>query len=141
MIFKTTKTEIVFLIIFLLATSLIIGKLIKDKKYQDSLQYFQGTGDSMTPTILDGEEVVVDPNLEPEINDIIVFSCQKCKTEKDDIDILTKRVENINDQGCLWVEGDNKIKSYDSRDFGWLCPEEIEFLGTLIKDDSNNKYK
>lgn len=135
MIFKTTRTEIFFLIIFFLATFLIIGKLIKDKKYQDSLQYFQGTGDSMAPTILDGEEIVVDPNLKPEINEIIVFSCEKCKIKENDIDILTKRVKTINEQDCLWVEGDNKAKSYDSRDFGWLCPGEIEFMGTLIENN------
>jgi signal peptidase I len=128
---KINKTEALFLMLFLLTTFLIVGKLIKDKKYQDSLQYFEGIGDSMKPTILDGEEIVTDPNLEAEINDIIVFSCEKCKIENDDIDILTKRVLDKNDKNCFWVEGDNKVRSHDSRNFGWLCPEEIEYFGVV----------
>ncbi len=112
--------------------------MFQDKKYQESLQYFNGEGASMELTILNGEEIKADPNQEPEIDDVIVFKCEKCKIGKNDIDILTKRLLKINRHDCYWIEGDNKERSYDSRNFGWLCPGEIEFLGTVI---SNNSVK
>lgn len=134
---KSTKTEYFFIVLFLLASSLLIFKMVQDKNYKDSIEYFVGEGASMEPTILSGEEIAVDPNKKPEINDIVVFRCEKCKIGLNDIDILTKRLLRENSNGCYWVEGDNKAKSYDSRDFGWLCPGEMEFLGTLIEDDPN----
>ncbi|GEM_PF-1633514 len=136
MIVRAGKMEYLFLVLFLIVAGLIINKIFQDKKYQESLQYFVGKGASMEPTILDGEEIVTDPNQKPEINDIIVFKCEKCKIGQDDIDILTKRLLKINKEGCYWVEGDNKVKSYDSRDFDWLCQADIEFLGTVIPSDS-----
>ncbi len=137
---KSTKMEYFFIVLFLLASSLLIFKMVQDKNYKDSIEYFIGEGASMEPIISSGEEIAVDPNKKPEINDIIVFRCEKCKIESDDIDILTKRLLRENSEGCYWVEGDNKLKSYDSRNFGWLCFDEIQFLGTLIENDPNNKY-
>jgi signal peptidase I len=133
MIFRAKKIEYLFLVLFLILAILMVNKMFQDKKYQESLRYFVGEGVSMEPTILNGEEIIVDPNKKPEINDIIVFRCEKCKIGLDDIDILTKRLIKENKKGCYWVEGDNKVRSYDSRDFGWLCSSEIEFLGVFIE--------
>lgn len=134
MFLKSSKAEYLFLALFLFFGVLFVGKLIKEKQYKESLEYFVGEGASMEPTIKDGEEIVADPNKIPEKNDIMVFRCDKCKSAINEIDILTKRVIRKNDQDCLWVEGDNKQKSLDSRNFGWLCPEEIEFLGVVLID-------
>ncbi len=133
MIFRAKKIEYLFLVLFLILAVLMVNKMFQDKKYQESLKYFVGEGASMEPTILDGEEIITDPNKKPEINDIIVFRCEKCKIGLDDIDILTKRLIKENREGCYWVEGDDKARSYDSRDFGWLCSSEIEFLGVFIE--------
>ncbi|MCK5080577.1 MAG: S26 family signal peptidase [Candidatus Moranbacteria bacterium] len=132
MIIRASKTEYVFLALFLLLTGFFFNKLLQDKRYEESLEYFVGQGDSMIPTILDGEEVIADPNKKPEIGDIVVFSCEKCKINSDDIDILTKRLLRENLDGCYWVEGDNKGNSYDSRNFGWLCPDDIELYGAVL---------
>jgi len=132
MIIKASKTEYVFLALFLLFTGFFITKLVKDKKYEESLEHFVGEGRSMEPTIQEGEKIVADPNAKPEVNDIIVFSCEKCKVERGDVDILTKRVLGINKKGCYWVEGDNKANSHDSRNFGWLCLDDIIFHGVVL---------
>ena len=132
---RDSKKEYVFITLFLVAAGFIIFKLVSDKNYQESLEHFYGEGDSMAPTILDREEITSDPNQKAEEGDIIVFKCEKCKITGDDIDILTERLIEINQEGCFWVEGDNSLKSYDSRNFGWLCPGEIEYYGVVLDKD------
>lgn len=38
---------------------------------------------------------------------------------------LLKRILKIN-KDLIWIEGDNKERSYDSRDFGWINKKEIQ---------------
>jgi signal peptidase I len=133
---KTGQSNIyekVFAFLFLILAGILVFGMIKNKQEQDRLEYFEGEGDSMLPTISPGTELTVDPEKDPKEEDIIVFTCPKCKVKENDIDILTKRLIAKNEKGCFWVEGDNKEKSYDSRDFGWLCPEDIELHGTVVE--------
>jgi len=127
-----SKIEYFLIILIMLMSIFFINKIIRHKKYQESLKYFIGEGASMEPTILSGAEIVGDPNKKPEIDDIIIFDCEKCKIERNDISILTKRLLKIDNKNCYWVEGDNKSNSYDSRNFGWLCPSDIDFLGVFV---------
>ncbi|MDZ7611806.1 MAG: S24/S26 family peptidase [Candidatus Moranbacteria bacterium] len=132
---RSSLVEKIFAGLFLVMAAVLIFRMAEQKQRQDRLEYFVGQGDSMLPTIREGAELTVDPEARVSENDIIVFTCRKCKQKNDDIDILTKRLIAKNEKGCLWVEGDNKANSYDSRDFGWLCPEEIELHGVVIKRD------
>lgn len=44
-----------------------------------------------------------------------------------------KRVKNIHSDGSIFVEGDNKYKSTDSRTFGYV--KENQILGILKMDN------
>lgn len=39
---------------------------------------------------------------------------------------VIKRVTRLDDQGLLYVRGDNASQSTDSRMYGWLSPESIK---------------
>lgn len=94
-------------------------------------------GPSMSPTILSGQSFELDAYALPKEGDIISFSClNKCNNEAFKVEsgemILTKRLIKIDENGCYWVEGDNKDNSYDSRDFGWICKnQDIRINGVV----------
>lgn len=81
-------------------------------------------GHSMEPSIIDGQTVLVSsfPYLfsKPKISDIVVL-----KKEKYIIKRITKIRENK-----IFVVGDNKKDSTDSRKFGWVDKNKI--LGKVI---------
>lgn len=111
-----------------------------------SLNYvYTGKGRSMSPTIGKNDVSVSIPFLfsSPKIGDIFSFICnEKCDGGRySDIDTTTKRIIDINENGCYWVEGDNKEKSYDSRDFGWLCPEDIRIKSKTFAVIRDGKIK
>ncbi len=118
-----------YLIVFVVAVIfLIVGFYFLPSSRYDT---FLGTGNSMEPTLFDGNELTVDPKREPEQGDIIVFSCQTCPSISSD-EILTKRLYDIDKNGCYWVLGDNQSNSFDSRDMGWLCYDDIKLYGVVI---------
>lgn len=84
-------------------------------------------GPSMRPTIQNGDYVLYNPfDKHYEADDIIRFFSYDLN------EVLIKRVISINEVGCLWVEGDNKENSTDSRKFGYVCKEKnADFLGTV----------
>lgn len=91
---------------------------------------FVGDGSSMEPTLQDGDEIVVNSSRKPQPGDIIVFKCyDKCTQFPGEI--MTKRLDQINENGCLWVLGDNREVSYDSRAFGALCADDFELYGVV----------
>lgn len=99
---------------------------------------------------------------EPEINKIFnievpVYDCVADTTVSNDIDAyakehlnddgyianelkecpirkikIVKRIKKINSDNCIWFEGDNKERSYDSREAGWFCPGEFEIKGSVM---------
>ncbi len=120
-----------YLITFAILTMAIVFAL----KYIPSSRYevFIGTGTSMEPTLFNNDEITVDPQAIPERGDVIVFDCISCEGYSGS-GTLTKRIYEIDQQGCFWVMGDNKEISYDSRIAGWLCPgQNIEVHGVVIK--------
>jgi hypothetical protein len=106
-------------------------------------------GKSMNPTIGDGQPISVEYGNPPQVNDVISFNClnYKCSQKLEnprsgvtelEIEVATaenitisKRLIKLNDQGCYGVEGDNKDHSYDSRNFGWLCPSDLSNVGIV----------
>lgn len=57
--------------------------------------------------------------LSPKTGDVIVLKHPILRIP------LLKRILKIN-KDLIWVEGDNKKGSYDSRDFGWINKKEIQ---------------
>lgn len=98
------------------------------KFYADLYTY--GNGQSMMPTMEENKSYLF-KHLglfgKPKVDDIVYFCClnSKCAGGKHNADHLTKRLIKINEQGCYWFEGDNKDHSWDSRNYGWLCPKYV----------------
>jgi signal peptidase I len=81
--------------------------------------------ESMTPTILPGDRIRIDPDAydfedPPKVGDIIVFTWPK-----DPRVPYVKRVTRVARAGEYWVEGDNKEKSQDSRNFGTVPLKDV----------------
>jgi hypothetical protein len=90
------------------------------------------SGKSMEPTLYDGDTLILNFFSTPKVDDIVVFDCfSKCNSTGK-LEVLTKRIIKIDENGCYWVEGDNKDFSRDSRTFGNLCPSDINNVRTLL---------
>ena len=77
-------------------------------------------GNSMFPTMVDGEEVLVDRKAKVVVGDIVVAKHPTEQTTE-----LVKRVERINERGHYFLVGDNPEDSNDSRHFGAVSLEYI----------------
>ena len=136
------------LIVFVVMAILVIGIVVYAIKTQpqeinrDAIppqgfyprELVWGDGKSMEPTLKDGESHFIDPTKDPQPDDIISFDClvEKCKNGDDaEKKGLIKRVIK-RDGNRIWVEGDNKTISHDSRYYGWLTiGQDIEIDGVL----------
>jgi signal peptidase I len=94
-------------------------------------------GESMYPTLKNEQLIFINiADRAPETNDIVVIMCKngKCSTSKNCLgcdDVLVKRLTK-KDGDNWWVEGDNKDNSWDSRDFGWITPEDRIYYGSVM---------
>ena len=78
-------------------------------------------GDSMAPTVLNGDSVLVDPHAQIQTGDIIAADHPYKKSVK-----LIKRVESIDGlTGRIELNGDNRDSSTDSRSFGTIRKSDI----------------
>lgn len=85
-------------------------------------------GESMSPILEDGDTLICNTlNKTPEIGDIVVI---KPSFETVPDQFIIKRVTDIKN-GEIFIEGDNKENSYDSRNFGYVSLEHL--LGVVIK--------
>ncbi len=78
-------------------------------------------GNSMHPTLKNGEFVLVDPTAEIEVGDIVIAKHPVEQTTE-----VVKRVERINERGHYFLVGDNSADSNDSRHFGAVTKEYIK---------------
>lgn len=79
-------------------------------------------GKSMSPTLKDGEVVLVDREFERiEVGDIVLA---KHPVERETE--VVKRVSNISERGHYFLLGDNPNDSQDSRDYGAVTREYIK---------------
>lgn len=93
------------------------------------------SGQSMAPTLNDGERIWLNIYSEPQIGDIISFRCftEKCHGGRaSESDFVIKRIIKI-ENGNYWIEGDNKEHSWDSRNFGWLSTKDMHIEGIVIQ--------
>ena len=77
-------------------------------------------GKSMSPTLNNGDVVLVDREAEIEVGDIVV-----AKHPIEQNSEILKRVERINERGHYFLVGDNLEESSDSRHFGAVTREYI----------------
>ena len=83
-------------------------------------------GISMCPTLQDGQYLILNTlDKDVEIGDIVVIKPLVCAGGK----IIIKRVTDI-DNNKIFIEGDNKDHSLDSRTFGWIDKNSI--MGVII---------
>ena len=75
----------------------------------------------MTPTLTDGEVVLVDRETEVNIGDIVV-----AKHPIEQNSEIIKRIERIDDRGHYFLVGDNLEDSNDSRHFGAVRRDHIK---------------
>jgi nickel-type superoxide dismutase maturation protease len=95
----------------------------------DYYQRYRIEGNSMLPTLQNGDQVLVEKKEDYQINDIVVAKHPYQKNV-----ILIKRVSEINEKG-FYLLGDNQSESTDSRTLGTFQPKEI--IGKVICKLSN----
>lgn len=79
----------------------------------------------MSPTLKSGDAVLIDPNAQAEIGDMVLVN----HPYKSSVTIL-KRVAGIGPDGNLALIGDNATESTDSRTFGTVSIECL--LGKVV---------
>ena len=93
--------------------------LVKSK-----LKYIQVSikGNSMSPTFKNGDFVIFEKNngANLKINDIVLFNHPFRKNKK-----IIKRIKKIMQNGCIFVEGDNRHESEDSHHFGTINKNQV----------------
>lgn len=85
-----------------------------------------GDGPSMEPTFTSGNIVLSTGLVSPKAGDIVSLT-----HTLDNVNI-DKRLIKVDKNNCWWVEGDNKAVSYDSRNYGWICPKDRSYEGVVI---------
>ncbi len=80
---------------------------------------FLVSGDSMTPTLVNGQFILMDPE-PPSVSEGDVVICHHPTQDLE----MVKRVVII-EEGRFFVQGDNAKSSSDSRQFGWLTRGHI----------------
>lgn len=83
-------------------------------------------GPSMQPTLTSPDRIITMTNIKPKPNDIIVI------THKLDGVLIAKRLIKIDDKDCYYLLGDNPSNSYDSRYYGWVCPQDRSNVAVVV---------
>lgn len=89
------------------------------------------SGESMLPTIEDGDFLLIYKSKRIKYNDIYVIDLYIPNTYHN---LVVKRITDSKTAllgELIWIEGDNKSKSYDSRMFGYI--ESKYIVGRVIK--------
>lgn len=92
------------------------------------VKVFKVTGDSMEPTYRDGTFLLGSGGVQAKQGSVVVVSPpDSFHSTKNTLKSRKhiKRVRNTGKEG-IWVEGDNPTASTDSRQYGYIQPENIE---------------
>lgn len=82
-------------------------------------------GDSMLPTLKEGDCVFINPSAKPKVGDIVLFR----HPFKQSVNVV-KRLAQITPDGRYFLLGDNALESTDSRSFGAIAAKDI--LGVAV---------
>lgn len=82
-------------------------------------------GDSMLPTLKQGDLVFINPSAKPKIGDIVLFRHPFKQSVK-----AVKRLAQITADGRYFLVGDNALESADSRSFGAIRAKDV--LGVAV---------
>lgn len=93
--------------------------------YQSSENYI-GVGHSMEPRFKDSQKLTVFIHHAPKIGSSVVFECMVDKCHPGLKHKFVRKIE----ENCYWMEGLSE-KSFDSRNYGWLCDKEIKIKGVV----------
>lgn len=109
-----------------------MGNAIKKATLLEMALYFLGRrkvflveGDSMIPTLANGDKVLVRPAVSVTVGDLVVAK----HPYRSDVKVV-KRVGNVSGDGRLTLVGDNPTESSDSRTFGTVSIESI--IGNVV---------
>jgi signal peptidase I len=80
-------------------------------------------GDSMSPTLLEGDWLVVSWEL-PKLKALKVYVIERADRPGVFVIKRLKEIGSGENAGKVWVEGDNKA-STDSRQWGWISESEL----------------
>jgi nickel-type superoxide dismutase maturation protease len=102
--------------------------MLREANWKDRVLYalgrrraFRVQGDSMSPTVKDGEVVMISPKASVEPGDIVLAKHPYKQSVK-----MLKRIESIDENGEYSLVGDNPGESTDSRTFGTVAREYID---------------
>jgi nickel-type superoxide dismutase maturation protease len=83
-------------------------------------EIFLVEGDSMFPTLKDGDFVLINPYAEPKTGNIVLAQHPFKQSVK-----IVKRLKEITAEGRFFLVGDNLPESTDSRSFGAIARKDI----------------
>ena len=102
--------------------------MLREANWKDRIMYavgrrkiFRVSGDSMLPTLKDGDTVMIMDTKSVRPGDIVLADHPYKTSVK-----MVKRVHAIDDEGRYSLTGDNPAESTDSRTFGSLSLEYIQ---------------
>jgi phage repressor protein C with HTH and peptisase S24 domain len=140
MIFKIVKKLIIIgfgLGVFLFLLVIVTNYFWPEFYTPPPIVTIYSDGESMKPTLPDGK-LTVNYSLTPRIGDIVAFKCftEKCINGETNYEPhqRVKRLTGIDDRGCFYFLGDNPDHSWDSRNYGYLCPpDDVKILGVVVQ--------
>ncbi len=103
----------------------IAGIFAKLRLYMGLLQGFEVDGDSMYPSLKNGDRVLIDERSTLGVGDVVV-ALHPFKTSVK----IVKRVSSIEPNGKISLIGDNPLESSDSRSFGSI--KRTEVIGKVV---------
>ena len=109
-----------------------MGSELRPPTWKERLLYFLGRriaflveGDSMSPTLNDGDTVLIHPGAAIGVGDIVLAE----HPYKSSVTIL-KRVSGLDADGLVNLTGDNEVESTDSRTFGPVSIKSV--IGRVV---------
>lgn len=90
---------------------------------------FRVVGDSMEPSLSDGDFVLVDPSARPDLDDMVVADHPQEHGLR-----VVKRIGEITDDGRFVLVSDNPERGTDSRSWGPVAPTSVLGQVTIVLD-------